>query len=124
MGEYKQKGGFIGALADIGKFTVGLIYYIFQGLYELTIGLFKILPNPNAEKMESIGEYLPSTRKQILWGYAWMYIWACLRIAFYLIIFTFAGPIFMIVGIFYMYIKLAKKYSNRLNELNELNEVN
>lgn len=119
MSEYKQKGGFVGALAGVGKFSVGIVANVFKHLYLLTVGLFSATPNPMAEEMESVGDYLPSTRKQINWGYGWMYLWACLRIAFYLIIFTFFGPIFMIIAIFYMYIKLAKKYSDRLKEAND-----
>jgi len=101
-----QSGGFAGVVATIGKFTVTIVISIFKALYSALRSTFQIRPNPNKD-------YKWYNLLKWKYGHLWVYIWLCIKTCLYLIIFVFGGPIVIVFGIAYLYMKLYSKLDER-----------
>ena len=99
-----QSGGFAGVAATIGKFTVNIVISIFKALYSALRSTFQIqwsdkYPKWNLQKWK--------------YGHLWIYMWLCVKTCLYLIIFVFGGPVVIVFGIAYLYMKLYSKLGER-----------
>ena len=90
----EQHGGFPTLIPAIGKFIASVVMSVLQAIKE---GLI-ILLNP---KVWKAGQ-----------GLLWKYMWWCLKVAFYLVVFAFGGPLLILIGIIMLYSNLAKKVSS------------
>ena len=92
LNNIEQSGGFgIDLIATIPKFIISVVVYILTSLKDLLI----VLLNP---KVWQAGQ-----------GLLWKYMWWCLKVAGYLVVFSFGGPLLILIGIIMLYSNLAKK---------------
>lgn len=92
LNNIEQSGGFgIDLIATIPKFVISVVVYILTSLKDLLI----VLLNP---KVWQAGQ-----------GLLWKYMWWCLKVAGYLVVFSFGGPLLILIGIIMLYSNLAKK---------------
>lgn len=92
LNNIEQRGGFVfDLLATIPKFVISVVVYILTSLKNLLI----VLLNP---KVWEAGQ-----------GLLWKYMWWCLKVAGYLVVFSFGGPLLILIGIIMLYSNLAKK---------------
>lgn len=92
LNNIEQSGGFgIDLIATIPKFVISVVVYILTSLKDLLI----VLLNP---KVWQAGQ-----------GLLWKYMWWCLKVAGYLVVFSFGGPLLILIGIVMLYSNLAKK---------------
>ena len=92
LNNIEQSGGFgIDLIATIPKFVISVVVYILTSLKNLLI----VLLNP---KVWQAGQ-----------GLLWKYMWWCLKVAGYLVVFSFGGPLLILIGIIMLYSNLAKK---------------
>lgn len=104
LNNIEQSGGFVfDLLATIPKFVISVVVYILTSLKNLLI----VLLNP---KVWEAGQ-----------GLLWKYMWWCLKVAGYLVVFSFGGPLLILIGIIMLYSNLAKKIST-LKSKQELND--
>lgn len=90
----EQSGGFVfDLLATIPKFVITVVAYVLASLKDLII----VLLNP---KVWQSGQ-----------GLLWKYMWWCLKVAGYLVVFSFGGPLLILIGIIMLYTNVAKKIS-------------
>ena len=89
----EQHGGFPTLIPAIGKFIASVVASVLQAIKD---GLIALL-NP---KVWKTGQ-----------GLLWKYMWWCLKVAFYLVVFSFGGPLLILIGIIMLYSNLAKKVS-------------
>lgn len=93
LNKFEQHGGFVMVITAIGKFVVSIVVTIIEKLLN---GLVALL-NP---KVWQTGQ-----------GLLWKYMWWCLKVAFYLVVFSFGGPLLILIGIIMLYSNLARKVS-------------
>ena len=93
LNKFEQHGGFVMVVTAIGKFIVSIVATILEKLWN---GLVALL-NP---KVWETGQ-----------GLLWKYMWWCLKVAGYLVVFSFGGPLLILIGIIMLYSNLAKKVS-------------
>ena len=110
--QYNQSGGFPGALVAVGNFVVGLVMKIFEALKDLLIQCFDFRPKKGEDGPEGFIDYFNLKKKWNI-GHFWVYIWWCIKVIIYLILFCFGGPIIMLAGIVYLYSQLGAKLSLR-----------
>ena len=110
--QYNQSGGFAGALAYIGNFVVGVVMNIITALKDLLIVCFQFWPKKGENAPQGFIDYLNLKKKWNI-GHFWVYIWWCIKVIIYLILFCFGGPIIMLAGIVYLYSQLGGKLSLR-----------
>ena len=92
LNNIEQSGGFVfDLLATIPKFVISVVVYVLSSLKDLLI----VLLNP---KVWQAGQ-----------GLLWKYMWWCLKVAGYLVVFSFGGPLLILIGIIMLYSNLAKK---------------
>ena len=104
LNNIEQSGGFgIDLIATIPKFVISVVVYILTSLKDLLI----VLLNP---KVWQAGQ-----------GLLWKYMWWCLKVAGYLVVFSFGGPLLILIGIIMLYSNLAKKIGT-LKSKEELND--
>ena len=104
LNNIEQSGGFgIDLIATIPKFVISVVVYILTSLKDLLI----VLLNP---KVWQAGQ-----------GLLWKYMWWCLKVAGYLVVFSFGGPLLILIGIVMLYSNLAKKIGT-LKSKEELND--
>jgi hypothetical protein len=104
LNNIEQRGGFgIELIATIPKFVISVVVYILTSLKDLLIALL----NP---KVWQAGQ-----------GLLWKYMWWCLKVAGYLVVFSFGGPLLILIGIIMLYSNLAKKIGT-LKSKEELND--
>ena len=95
LNNIEQSGGFVfDLLATIPKFIFAVVATVLGALKNGAIILF----NP----------YVWQSGQ----GLFWKYLWWCLKIAFYLVVFSFGGPLLILIGIIMLYSNLALKVSS------------
>lgn len=94
LNNIEQSGGFVmDLLATIPKFVISVVVYVLSSLKNIAVVLF----NP---KVWQAGQ-----------GLFWKYLWWCLKVAGYLVVFSFGGPLLILIGVIMLYMNLAKKVS-------------
>ncbi len=91
----KQSGGFIDPMAMvgvIGKIIMNIVVGVLVFLKGLFTELFWITPWKQSNR-----------------ALFWKYIWFSIKVGFYLLVFSVAGPIFIVIGIGMVYSKMFKK---------------
>ena len=116
MGRYKQKGGTPAAVVAISDIILNIVKSIFKNLYSGIKGIIRIWPQDVKPPNFSPAQLLPNNNERFEWGLLWIYLWNCVRIAMFLVIFTFGGPLLIVIGIIYIYSKLATKFSEKVDE--------
>ena len=92
---HEQSGGFIDPMAMVG--VIGKI------IQSIIVGVLVFLKGMLTEL------FWVSPWKQSNRALFWKYIWFCIKAGFYLLIFSIAGPIFIVLGIGMVYSKMFKK---------------
>jgi len=110
-----QYGGFAGVVATIGKFTVNIVISIFKTLYSSLRSIFYFWPNKKYKWYN-----LPKWKI----GHLWIYMWYCFKTCIYLMLFVFGGPVVIIFGIAYLYMKLYSKLGERNDAITNKNDTN
>ena len=104
LNKFEQHGGFVMVVTAIGKFIVSIVATILEKLWNGIVALL----NP---KVWETGQ-----------GLLWKYMWWCLKVAFYLVVFSFGGPLLILIGIIMLYSNLAKKVSTLKTDAEEKEE--
>ena len=115
-----QSGGFVFSLiASIGELFILVVRGIIKGLFLTGRLLFKpsykIKSKEEAEEIRNpivrFFSRIPKPYTKDGEGYLWKYLWFCIKVSFFLVIFAFGGIIVTIVGLLYIYRKLYKDYT-------------
>ena len=104
LNKFEQHGGFVMVVTAIGKFIVSIVATILEKLADALIALL-------SPKVWETGK-----------GLLWKYMWWCLKVAFYLVVFSFGGPLLILIGIIMLYSNLALKVSTLKTEAEEKEE--
>ena len=102
-----QKGGadVLGALILIGENVLKILITVFTKLTQGFMIISKIEPPSDpTTPWYYLSEYN--------WGYLWLFLYYSVKAIMYVVIFTLGGPIAVIVGIIYMYMKLYNNVKN------------
>jgi len=104
LNKFEQHGGFPTLIPMIGQFIASVVAKVLEALKDLFIMLF----NP---KVWQSGQ-----------GLFWKYLWWCFKVAGYLVVFSFGGPLLILIGIIMLYSNLALKVSTLKTEAEEKEE--
>jgi len=104
LNKFEQHGGFPTLISAIAQFIASVVVKVLEALKDLFIMLF----NP---KVWQSGQ-----------GLFWKYLWWCLKVAGYLVVFSFGGPLLILIGIIMLYSNLALKVSTLKTEAEEKEE--
>ena len=98
-----QKGGadVLGPIMQIVNFVAKLVGKVFSGIGSVASGGFKVTP-----PMDPTTPWYKFSEYE--WGPAWIVLHYLGKAMMYLIIFVLGGPIVVIIGVIYMYMKLFK----------------
>jgi len=115
-----QSGGFVfGLIASIGDLFIMVVRAIVKGLFLIGRLLFK--PSIKIRSKEEAAEIknpilrffsrVPRPYTKEGEGYLWKYLWFCIKVSFFLVMFALGGVIITIFGLVYIYRKLYKDYT-------------
>jgi hypothetical protein len=97
-----QKGGMVlGPIMMIVNFVLRIVENIFKVVFKVTIFSFKVTP-----PMDPTTPWYKFSEYD--WGPGWILLYYLSKAMMYLIIFVLGGPVAVIIGIIYMYMKLYK----------------
>ena len=115
-----QSGGFVfGLIASIGDLFILVVRGIIKGLILTARLLFKpSIKRKSKEQAEEIKNpilrlfaRIPKPYTKEGEGYLWKYLWFCIKVSFFLVMFALGGIIVTIFGLLYIYRKLYKDYT-------------
>jgi len=115
-----QSGGFVfGLIASIGDLFIMVVRAIVKGFSLIGRLLFK--PSIKIRSKEEAAEIknpilrffsrVPRPYTKEGEGYLWKYLWFCIKVSFFLVMFALGGVIITIFGLVYIYRKLYKDYT-------------
>ncbi len=99
---YVQSGGFLMIITKIGEFLL----YIVMKLIEFIVNLFRIMFMVRIDSTRWYTLFLTIDTGE---GLFFKYLWFSIKCGFFLVVFAFGGPLFMLAGITFMYKNLFKK---------------
>ena len=105
LNKFEQHGGFPTLIPAIGKFIASIVLAVLEKLADALIALL-------SPKVWETGK-----------GLLWKYMWWCLKVAFYLVVFSFGGPLLILIGIIMLYSNLAKKVSTLKTDAEDKEET-
>ena len=115
-----QSGGFVfGLIASIGDLFIMVVRAIVKGFSLIARLLFK--PSIKIRSKQEAAEIknpilrffsrVPRPYTKEGEGYLWKYLWFCIKVSFFLVMFALGGVIITIFGLVYIYRKLYKDYT-------------